>query len=104
MLFRSDSKSFKSFTNPSSNNGPNAFHVVPYSYPQGLPLKETKANLHLAPNTSNNSKPKEPNPSCAIMPTSASPSPSIPKCSIQFQHDSLSLEVDSCQEDSEKDK
>ena len=60
-------------------------HVVPYSYPQGLPLKETQANLQLAVNTFNNAKPKEPKSSSTIMPTLASPSPSLPKSSIQFK-------------------
>ncbi|WP_233109390.1 hypothetical protein, partial [[Clostridium] innocuum] len=46
--FPKASESSKSFTNPSSNKDPNTFHAVPYSYPQGLPLKETQANLHLA--------------------------------------------------------
>ena len=77
---------------------------TPYSYPQGLSLKETQANLHLATNTFNNAKPKEPNLSCTIMPTSASPSSYIPKSSIQFQHASFSLGVASCQEDSKNDK
>ena len=31
----------ESFTNSSSNKVPKDFHAVPYSYPQGLPLKET---------------------------------------------------------------
>ena len=44
----------KSSTNPSSNKGPNDFHAVPYSYPQGLPLEETQGKLHLIANTSNN--------------------------------------------------
>ena len=61
-----DSESLKSSTNPSSNKDPNDFHAVPYSYPQGLPLRETQAKLHLATNTSNNAKPKEPKPSCTI--------------------------------------
>ena len=38
------------------------------------------------------------------MPTLASPSQSLPKSSIQFQHASLSLELASCQEDSKNDK
>ena len=38
------------------------------------------------------------------MPTLASPSPSLPKSSIQLQHTSLCLEVDSCQKDSKNDK
>ena len=79
-----DFESLKSSTNPSSKKDPNTFHVVPYSYPQRLPLKETQANLHLVANTFDNAKPKEPKPSCAIIPTSASPSSSIPKSFIQF--------------------
>ena len=43
-----------------SKKGPNSFHVVPYSYPQGLPLKETQANLHLDENTFHASKTKHP--------------------------------------------
>ena len=78
------SKSSKSFTNPSSNKSPSAFHVVPYSYPQGLSIKETQGNLHLATNTSNNAKPKEPKPSYTIMPTLVSPSQSLPKSSTKF--------------------
>ena len=61
------SKSFRSSINPSSNKDSNAFHAVPYSYLQGLPLKETQANLHLAANTFNNAKPKELKPSYVIM-------------------------------------
>jgi hypothetical protein len=99
-----DYESLKSSTNHSSNKNLDNFHAVPYSYPQGLSLKETQANLHLATNTSNNAKSKEPKPSCTIMPTSASPSQSPPKSSIQFQHSSLSLEVGSCQEVSKNDK
>ena len=34
-----DSESLKSSTNHSSNKDHNVFHAVPYSYPQGLPLK-----------------------------------------------------------------
>ena len=49
-------KASESFTNSSSNKDPKDFHVVPYSYPQGLPLKETQANLHLAENTFDNAK------------------------------------------------
>ena len=94
----------KSFTNPSSNKDPNDFHAVPYNYPQGFSLKETQANLHLAENTFNNAELKEPKPSYAIKPTSASPSPSLPKSFIKFQHASLSLEVASCQDDSKNDK
>ena len=78
--------------------------MVPYSYPQGLPLKETQANLHLATNTFDNAKPKEPKPSCAIMPTLVSPSQSPPKSSVQFQHVSFSLGVASCQEESKNNK
>ena len=55
-------------------------------------------------NIFNNDKPKEPKPSYAIMPTLASPSPSLPKSSIQSQQTSSSLEVASCQEDSKNDK
>ena len=55
-------------------------------------------------NTFDNAKPKEPKPSCTIMPTLASPSQSPPKSSIQFQQVSLSLEVASCQEDSKNEK
>ena len=82
---------------------PNAFHAI-YSHPQGLPLKETQANLHLVANTFDNAKPKEPKPSCAIMPTLASPLQSPPNSSIQFQQASLSLKVASCQEDFKNDK
>ena len=88
-LFQSIPYNSKSLTS-SSKKDSNCFHVVPYSYPQGLPLKETQANLHLATNTFDNAKPKEPKPSCTIMPISASPSPSIPKSSTQSQHDYLS--------------
>ena len=49
------------------------FHVVPYSYPQGLPVKQTEANLHLARNTFDNAKPKEDKLSSTIMPTLSSP-------------------------------
>ena len=82
---------------------PNAFHAS-YFHPQGLPLKETQANLHLAANTFDNVKPKEPKPSCTIMPTSASPSSSILKSSIKFQHASFSLGMASFQEDSKNYK
>ena len=98
------SKSSKSFTNYSSNKDPNDFHAVSYSYPQGSPLKETQANLHLTANTFNNAKPKEPKPSYNIMDTLARPSPSLLKSSIQFQHASFSLEVATCKEDSKNDK
>lgn len=102
--FPKASESFKSFTEPSFDTSPDTFYVVPYSYPPGLPLKETQANLHLAAKTFNNDKPKEPKPSYAIIPTSASPPPSLPKSSIQSQHASLSLEVAPCQEDSKNDE
>ena len=55
-------------------------------------------------NNFDNAKPKELKPSCTIMPTSPIPSQSPPKSSIHFQQASLSLEVDSCQEDSKNDK
>lgn len=42
-----------------SNKEPSAFHMD-YVYPQGLPLKETQANLHLAEKNFNASKPKGP--------------------------------------------
>ena len=58
----------------------------------------------MATNNFNNVEPKEPKPSYAIMPTSTSPSPSLPKSSIQSQHAPLSLEVASCQEDSKNHK
>ena len=38
------------------------------------------------------------------MPTLASPSPSLPKSSIQFQHVSLTLKLTSCQKESKNDK
>ena len=63
-----------------------------YAYPQGLPLKETQANLHLVVNLFHATRPKEPKPSCTTMPTPFT------------LHSPLSLEVDPCQEDSQKEK
>ena len=80
-----DSEFLKPSTNPSSKKHPNTFHAVPYSYPQRPPLKKTQDNLDLDANTFGNAKPKEPKPSCTIIPTSISPSQSPPKSSIQFQ-------------------
>ena len=88
--------SFKSSTDPSFNANSNAFHAVPYSYPQGPPLKDTQANLHLAENNFNNAKPKEPKSLCTTMPTSASPSLSskvlhtIPTCFLVLRSGSMS--------------
>ena len=98
-----DSESLKSPTNHLSNKDPDDFHAVPYSYPQGLPLRETQANLHLAENTFDNAKPKEPKLSCAIMSTSVSPSSFVTKSFIQSQQAFFSLKVASCQEDSKND-
>ena len=63
-----------------------------YVYPQGLPLKETQANLHLAAKIFNDTKAKYPQPSCTTMPT-----PSTTPFTLHFP---LSLEVAPCQEDS----
>ena len=90
-----------------SNKGPNAFHAIPYSYPQGLPLKETQANLHLAENPFHASKTKNPQPSCDAMstiPTLASASLPLQDPIMQTSYTLLSLEVAPCQEDSQKDK
>ena len=86
--------------------GPNYFHAVPYSYPQGLPLKETQANLHLAKNPFHASKTKHPQTSCdtmSAMPTSASPSLPLQDPIMQTSYTFLSLEVAPCQEDPKKD-
>ncbi|MDF3675379.1 hypothetical protein [Enterobacter hormaechei] len=80
---------------PPSNKEPNAFHID-YVYPQGLPLKETQANLHLAANLFHATNPKHPQPSCTTM-----PNPSTTPFTL---HSPLYLEVASCQEDSQKEK
>ena len=68
-----------------SNKEMNAFHVQ-YAYPQGLPLKETQANLHLATNLFHATKPKDPSTNSFTL------------------YSPLSLEVAPCQEDSQKEK
>ena len=60
-------KSSNIFNVPPSNKEPNTF-CVDYVYPQGLPLKETQANLHLASNLFHATNPKYPQPSCTTMP------------------------------------
>ena len=52
----------------SSKKELNSIHIG-YAYPQGLPLKETQANLHLVANLFNTTKTKDPQPSCDVMPT-----------------------------------
>ena len=49
-------------------------------------------------------KPKDHKPSYTIIPPLGSPSLALPISSIQLQHASFSLEVASCQEDSNNDK
>ena len=80
---------------PLSKKERNAFHID-YAYPQGLPLKESQANIHLAANLFHATKTKNPQFSCATMPTPhATPLPF---------HSPLSLEVAPCQEDSQKEQ
>ena len=75
---------------PPSNKEPNAFHIHNV-YPQGLPLKETQANLHLATNLFHATNPKYPQPSCTTMPTLSTTPFTL--------HSPLSLEVAPCQEE-----
>jgi len=70
---------------PPSNKEPNAFHVHNV-YPQGLPLKETQANLHLAANFFHGTKPKDPRTNPFTL------------------HSPLSLEAAPCQKDFKKGK
>lgn len=85
---------------PPSNKDPNSFHND-YVYPQGLPLKEIQANLHLATNFFHASKVIDSKPSCAIIPivpiSNEHPS-SLRESLVQIQTPTLSLEVALCQE------
>ena len=73
-------------------------------YPQGLPLKETQANLHSIVNLFNATKTKDPKPSCTIMPTPIIPSLPLQEPIMQTQDTPLSLEVAPAQEYYKKDK
>lgn len=69
-------------------------------YPQGLPLKETQANLHLATNLFHATKTKDAQPSCDSMPTmftSTSHSLSPQDTITQTSYYPLPLEVAPCQ-------
>lgn len=80
---------------PLSKKELNAFHID-YVYPQGICLKETQVNLHFAANLFHATTTKNPQYSCATMPTPhATPLP---------LHSPLSLEVAPCQEESQKEK
>ena len=71
-------------------------------YLQGLPLKETQANLDLAASLSHNTQTKGPKPSfidTPIIPTPTIPSLSLQELTMKTPHPTLSLEVDPCQED-----
>lgn len=72
---------------PKASNLSNDFHSS-YSYPQGLPPKETQANLHLNTNLFHATKAKDTQPSCNSM-------PDIPTFSNSLfsLHSPLSLEV-----------
>ena len=74
---------------PPSNKKSGAFHMQ-YVYPQGLPLKETQANLHFPTNSFHATKPKD-----------RSTSPSTTSFTL---HSPFSLEVAPCQEDTQKEK
>lgn len=71
---------------PPSNILPNAFHSS-YAYPQGIPLKETQANIPFAANIFHTAEAKYSQPSyntMLAMPTSAT------------SHSPLSLDVAPC--------
>jgi hypothetical protein len=74
---------------PPSNKEPNAFHVHNV-YPQGLPLKETQANLHLDRNLFHATMPKDPITTPSTTPFTL--------------HSPLSLEAAPCQKDFKKGK
>ena len=86
---------------PPPKKAPNS-SAIDYVYLQGLPLKETQANLDLATSLSHTSQTKDPKPSCAttpIIPTPTSTSLSLQEPTMQTPHPTLSLELVSCQED-----
>lgn len=85
---------------------PNSFHID-HSYHQGLPLKETQANLHLDENLFHATKTKDLQISWDAMltiPTLANPWLSLQDTTMWILHTSLSLEVVPCQEESQQYK
>ena len=68
----SPTKASKLSSIPPPNKVPNSF-AIDYVYLQGLPLKETQANLDLATSLPHNNQTKDPKPSCVTTPSIPTP-------------------------------